>query len=285
MKIALSNDHGGTELKVFISDYLKKLNYEIINLGTNTTVSVDYPDYAYSIARLFKEESIDFGILVCGSGIGISIAANRYSHIRAALCNDVKSCELSRLHNDANILVLLSDVDGLYTSDPNLNLEASHIQIVEKITDDIEMMATDKESGFSKGGMRTKLEAAKVAVAAGCHMVITNGDCRLPIHSISQGRKSTWFVSSDDPIDARKQWIFNTKAKGEIYVDTGAEKAIVKGKSLLPAGVIKITGEFYRGDTVVILSSDGKFLARGLIGYSYKVYYASVFYQIGVCFR
>ncbi len=171
---------------------------------------------------------------------------------------------------DANILVLLSDVDGLYTSDPNLNLEASHIQIVEKITDDIEMMATDKESGFSKGGMRTKLEAAKVAVAAGCHMVITNGDCRLPIHSISQGRKCTWFVSSDDPIDARKQWIFNTKAKGEIYVDTGAEKAIVKGKSLLPAGVIKITGEFYRGDTVVILSSDGKFLARGLIGYSYR---------------
>ena len=106
MKIALSNDHGGTELKVLIFDYLKKLNYEIINMGTNTTVSVDYPDYAYSIARLFKEESIDYGILVCGSGIGISMAANRYSHIRAALCNDVKSCELSRLHNDANILVL-----------------------------------------------------------------------------------------------------------------------------------------------------------------------------------
>ena len=106
MKIALSNDHGGTELKVFISNYLKKLNYEIINLGTDSTASVDYPDYAYSVAQLIKEESIDFGILVCGSGIGISIAANRYSHIRAALCNDVKSCELSRLHNDANILVL-----------------------------------------------------------------------------------------------------------------------------------------------------------------------------------
>ncbi len=106
MKIALSNDHGGTELKLFISDYLKKLNYEIINMGTNTNVSVDYPDYAFSVARLLKEKSIDYGILVCGSGIGISIAANRYSHIRAALCNDVKSCELARLHNDANILVL-----------------------------------------------------------------------------------------------------------------------------------------------------------------------------------
>ena len=106
MKIALSNDHGGTELKLFISDYLKKLNYEIINMGTNTNVSVDYPDYAFSVARLFKEKSIDYGILVCGSGIGISIAANRYSHIRAALCNDVKSSELSRLHNNANVLVL-----------------------------------------------------------------------------------------------------------------------------------------------------------------------------------
>ena len=106
MKIALSNDHGGTELKLFISDYLKKLNYETINMGTNTNVSVDYPDYAFSVARLFKEKSIDYGILVCGSGIGISIAANRYPHIRAALCNDVKSCELSRLHNNANVLVL-----------------------------------------------------------------------------------------------------------------------------------------------------------------------------------
>ena len=106
MKIALSNDHGGTELKVLIFDYLKKLNHEIVNLGTNTTDSVDYPDFAYSIAKLFKEESIDYGILVCGSGIGISIAANRYSYIRAALCNDVKSCELSRLHNNANVLVL-----------------------------------------------------------------------------------------------------------------------------------------------------------------------------------
>ena len=106
MKIALSNDHGGTQLKVIISDYLKKLKYEIINLGTDSIVPVDYPDYAYKVAQLFKKECIDFGVLVCGSGIGISIAANRYSHIRAALCNDVKSCELSRLHNDANILVL-----------------------------------------------------------------------------------------------------------------------------------------------------------------------------------
>ena len=141
MKIALSNDHGGTELKVLIFDYLKKLNYEIINLGTDTIVSVDYPDYAYNVARLFKEKSINFGILVCGSGIGISIAANRYSHIRAALCNDVKSCELSRLHNDANILVLggriINHNTALECVDKFLNTEfegGRHIKRIDKLS-------------------------------------------------------------------------------------------------------------------------------------------------------
>ena len=170
---------------------------------------------------------------------------------------------------DGNILVLLSDVDGLYTSDPNINRRASHIAIVEKITDEIEMMADDKKGVFSKGGMRTKLEAAKVSLSAGCHMVIGNGSCEYPISSIANGKKSTWFLSSGNPIDARKQWIYNTKPKGEIFIDLGAQKAIANGKSLLPAGVIRTSGEFARGDTVALLSENGKFLARGLIGYNY----------------
>ena len=106
MKIAISNDHAGTDLKIYILDYLKNHNYEVINLGTDKNESVDYPDFAFKIAKLFKEEKIDYGVLICGSGIGISIAANRFPHIRAALCNDIVSCELARLHNDANILVL-----------------------------------------------------------------------------------------------------------------------------------------------------------------------------------
>ena len=106
MKIAISNDHGGTDLKIYISDYLKNHNYEVINLGTDENEAVDYPDYAFKIAKLFKQEKIDYGVLICGSGIGISIAANRFPYIRAALCNDILSCELARLHNDANILVL-----------------------------------------------------------------------------------------------------------------------------------------------------------------------------------
>ncbi len=106
MKIAISNDHAGTDLKIYILDYLKNHNYEVINLGTDKNEAVDYPDFAFKIAKLFKEEKIDYGVLICGSGIGISIAANRFPHIRAALCNDMVSCELARLHNDANILVL-----------------------------------------------------------------------------------------------------------------------------------------------------------------------------------
>ena len=171
---------------------------------------------------------------------------------------------------DANILILLSDVDGLYTSDPKRDVNASHIHVVEQVTEEIEMMDQDKRGGLSKGGMRTKIEAAKVAVSAGCHMVISNGFFQAPITNLFQGGIATWFLSSENPIDARKQWILNTKPKGEVFVDLGAEKAIANGKSLLPAGVIRISGEFSRGDTVVLLSSSGKVLARGLIGYSHQ---------------
>ena len=181
--------------------------------------------------------------------------------------NDRLAAQVSSLC-DANILVLLSDVDGLYTSDPKLDSNAVHIHIVDRVTEAIELMAQDKEDGLSKGGMRTKIEAAKVAVSAGCHMAISDGFSKSPISKVMLGGKATWFLSSDNPIDARKQWIYNTKPKGEVFVDLGAEQAILKGKSLLPAGVIRITGVFSRGDTVVLLSSEGKTLARGLIGYS-----------------
>ena len=171
---------------------------------------------------------------------------------------------------DANILILLSDVAGLYTSDPYLDPRALHIPLVKKITDKIELMAADKKSTLSKGGMHTKLEAAKVSIAAGCHMVIADGSSKRPISSVLSGQKSTWFISSDTPIDARKQWIKSTKPKGEVFIDLGAEKAVMNGKSLLPTGVTKILGRFARGDTVVIRSSSGRLLARGLIGYSHE---------------
>ena len=217
----------------------------------NTSLSLEESQAAAAVGQIFLAQSYQKCLEEYRFGDNDRLAAQV-----ASLC-------------DGNILVLLSDVDGLYTSDPNINRRASHIAIVEKITDEIEMMADDKKGVFSKGGMRTKLEAAKVSLSAGCHMVIGNGSCEYPISSIANGKKSTWFLSSGNPIDARKQWIYNTKPKGEIFIDLGAQKAIANGKSLLPAGVIRTSGEFARGDTVALLSENGKFLARGLIGYNY----------------
>ena len=106
MKISIANDHAGLNLKNIILNFLNKKNFSIIDLGVNNDKSVDYPDYAYSMAQIFKNESINFGILICGTGIGISIAANRFKHIRAALCHDVDTTKLARQHNNANIIVL-----------------------------------------------------------------------------------------------------------------------------------------------------------------------------------
>ena len=169
---------------------------------------------------------------------------------------------------DANILVLMSDVDGFYTADPHLDRTASRLPVVNKITDEIERMAKGNVNSLSKGGMRTKIDAAKLAVSAGCHLVIANGNKKSPLMSLLAGGPSTWFVSSEDPIAARKQWIANTKAKGEVLVDKGAEKALLAGKSLLPAGVVDVKGLFARGDTVLILSNTGNLLGRGLVAYN-----------------
>ena len=181
--------------------------------------------------------------------------------------NDRLAAQVSSLC-DANILVLLSDVDGLYTEDPNISTTAVRLPVVEKITDEIEFMARGNNNSFSKGGMRTKIEAAKLAVSSGCHMVVMNGTQKSPLTALLKGSPSTWFVSSGDPITARKQWISNTKPKGEVFVDKGAEEALHSGQSLLPAGVISVKGLFSRGDTVLILANTGSVLGRGLVGYN-----------------
>lgn len=103
-KILISSDHAGFFLKEFLIDELVKLGFSLVDLGTNSPQkSVDYPDFAQKLSKKLKTEK---GILICGSGIGISIAANRFKHIRAALCHDVESAKLSRAHNDANVLCL-----------------------------------------------------------------------------------------------------------------------------------------------------------------------------------
>ncbi|MGD0633854.1 MAG: glutamate 5-kinase [Beijerinckiaceae bacterium] len=169
----------------------------------------------------------------------------------------------------ADLLVLLSDVAGLYTAPPASDPNASLIPVVPRITAEIESMAGGAASILSRGGMRTKIEAAKIATTGGAHMVIADGRVLHPIQRLRDGAPCTWFLSPSNPITARKKWIAGSiEPRGTVYVDAGAARAIQAGNSLLPAGVLRIEGPFKRGDCVLIrLEEDGE-IGRGLIAYS-----------------
>ncbi len=170
---------------------------------------------------------------------------------------------------DADCLVLLSDVDGLYTAPPGSEREARRLDVVTEITGEIEAMAGDAGSELSRGGMRTKVEAAKIARGAGCDMVIASGKRQNPLKAIAEGAPCTWFLAPSDPVTARQRWISGQlEPKGTIVVDEGAERALFAGRSLLPAGVTSISGDFDRGEAVVIRAADGRELGRGLIAYT-----------------
>jgi glutamate 5-kinase len=168
----------------------------------------------------------------------------------------------------ADVLVLLSDVDGLYSANPALDPAARHFPVVERITPEIEAMAGEGISGVSKGGMITKIMAARMATDAGCAMAITQGAPLNPLRQIEKGARCTWFLPQTDPQAARKRWIAAMKPKGEITVDAGAVAALQAGKSLLPAGITAVGGRFGRGDPVVILAPGGARLGLGLTRYT-----------------
>jgi glutamate 5-kinase len=171
----------------------------------------------------------------------------------------------------ADVLLLLSDIDGLYSADPRIEKTAGHVHEVVEITAKIEAMAGAVVRGDGSGGMITKIAAAKVAVQAGCHMVIFDGKDHNPLSRLADGARSTWFLSSATPHTARKCWIAGAlQTAGAIIVDDGALNALKKGRSLLPAGVTDVEEEFERGDSVIIKSNDGKEIARGLVAYSAK---------------
>jgi glutamate 5-kinase len=169
----------------------------------------------------------------------------------------------------ADCLILLSDVEGMFTADPNKDPNARFIEEVRQITPEIESMAGASASDVGSGGMTTKVMAAKIAVSAGCNMCIAAGHHTYPVSRIESGARCTWFVANASPIAARKQWIAGTlRPAGAVTIDAGALRALLEGKSLLPAGVIASRGRFERGDTVSILSVDGIEIARGIAAYS-----------------
>ena len=168
----------------------------------------------------------------------------------------------------AELLVLLSDVDGLYDAPPGVGVAARHVPRVERITPEIEAMAGSAGSGLSRGGMQTKIEAAKIATAAGTQMVIASGHLEHPLRAIENGARCTWFVTAGNPVTARKKWIAGSlEPKGTLTIDAGAVAALRRGNSLLPVGVVRIEGEFARGDAVVIRGPDGLEVGRGLCAY------------------
>ncbi|MEM1363515.1 MAG: glutamate 5-kinase [Pseudomonadota bacterium] len=169
---------------------------------------------------------------------------------------------------DADRLVLLSDVDGFYSANPAQDPNATRFDVIDAITREIEAMAGEGVSGLSKGGMVTKLLAARTAMDAGCAMAITMGDRDRPLRHLDAGGAATWFLPKTDPQAARKRWIAAMKAKGIVQVDDGAARALLRGKSLLPAGVSAVLGEFDRGEPVEIEDLRGKTLGRGLICYN-----------------
>jgi glutamate 5-kinase len=168
----------------------------------------------------------------------------------------------------ADQLILLSDVDGFYSANPKEDATAQRFDLVETITPQVEAMAGDPVSGFSKGGMKTKLMAAKTAVAGGCAMAIMEGSTFRPLLALENGAARTWFVAQGDPQVARKRWINAMKPRGEVTVDAGAITALRAGKSLLPAGVRSVSGSFGRGDPVAIIGPTGDSLGKGLVRYT-----------------
>ncbi len=168
----------------------------------------------------------------------------------------------------ADLLVLLSDVDGLYDKPPVAGGNAKRVPVVARITPEIEAMAGVSGSELSRGGMLTKIEAGKIATTAGTHMVIASGRVPHPLQAIADGTACTWFLTPANPVTARKKWIAGSlEPRGALVIDAGAVKALRLGKSLLPAGVIKIEGAFGRGDAVLVRGPDGAEVGRGLIAY------------------
>jgi len=217
----------------------------------------------YLNARATLEALLSLGALpVINENDTVATAEIRYGD------NDRLAARVAQMAG-ADCLVLLSDVAGLYSADPNRDARARILREVRQITPEIEAMAGRSTSQVGSGGMTAKILAAKIAVAAGCHMCIAAGHHKHPLRRLEEGAECTWFVPSASPVAARKQWIAGTlRPAGAITIDAGALRALLEGKSLLPAGVTGARGRFERGDTVSVLSADGAEVARGIVAYS-----------------
>lgn len=217
----------------------------------------------YLNARSTMETLLGFGAIpVVNENDTVATTEIRYGD------NDRLAARVASMMS-ADCLVLLSDVDGLYTGVPGADPDAKLVPEVVQITPQIEAMAGDTGTELSRGGMVTKIEAAKIAVAAGTNMVIASGKVENPLSRLAGGEPCTWFLAGTSPAASRKRWIAGAlEPRGSVVIDDGAVTALRAGKSLLPAGVSAVEGSFDRGDAVVIRNRLGAELGRGLSAYS-----------------
>ncbi|AFX99215.1 glutamate 5-kinase [Candidatus Endolissoclinum faulkneri L2] len=204
--------------------------------------------------------------------LGVVPVINENDTVSTTSCsfgdNDRLSARIAQVAN-ADTLIILSDIDGLYTSDPRCNAAARHIPEVKYVTAEIEAMAGNAGSSYTSGGMVTKLAAAKIAAAAGCQTVIANGLEPNPIYRIDSAGSCTWFCEVASSLTTRKRWIASSlDPRGQLILNSGALQALIAGKSLLPAGVIEVIGTFERGDVVTLHAPDRALCGRGLITYA-----------------
>ncbi len=184
--------------------------------------------------------------------------------------NDQLAARVAQI-TSSDLLIILSDVDGLYTSNPKKNSDATLIRYIKKITKSIEKSSENTSSSTAVGGMKTKIKAAKIALSAGCNMIITRGNKLRPISSIMQKANFSLFLTNTSPRTARKKWISSqVKIKGNITIDRGAEEALKKGASLLPAGIVSVSGAFYKGDIINVLSKKKRVICVGISAYPAK---------------
>jgi glutamate 5-kinase len=217
----------------------------------------------YLNARATLSELLELGALpVINENDTVATTEIRYGD------NDRLAARVAQM-TSADCLLLLSDVSGLYTADPNRDSSARLIPEVREITAEIEAMGGGSASAMGSGGMATKIAAARIATTAGCAMAIAAGAPLHPVRRLEEGAECTWFLPAQNPENARKQWIAGSlRPTGALTIDAGALQALRSGKSLLPAGVIAVSGHFARGDTVSVLDRDGSEIARGMIAYS-----------------
>jgi len=288
---------GGTQV-IIVSSGAISLGRQILGLN-NETLSLDQSQAAAAVGQIalsqaYRDALAELGVVTGQILVTPNITEQRRHFLNARttintllelgavpIINENDSVATSEIRygdNDrlsarvatmieADGLILFSDIDGLYSAPPHLDKSAKHLAHVDAVTAEIEAMAGGAASHLSRGGMVTKIEAAKMSVNAGTAMVICKGDKLNPLTHLFDGGKHTYFAPSKTPRAARKNWIMASLPAGQVTIDKGALNALSSGRSLLPIGVSKVTGQFQRGDAVAIFDSNGVEIARGLTNF------------------